>query len=348
MTPMTWTGTEMASAASSAAATGLDSGPPHRPADLLRGGPRGHDLRVPPPPDHHQVRAAALSWLQETTLGGTVPISREQLANDFRIAGERFPLIDRGRGIRKPIGWQAALSIMTTVPKSGGPRPYADEEGRDGLHRYKLRRDDRGRSENEGLRAALRDQLPLIWFYGIKPSLFQAIFPVYLADEEPALDQFVLALTDDQRRVRPGSVVEETLRRYLITETKRRLHQPVFAAQIMVAYLTRCAVCSLGHRELLDAAHIIADTAPRGEPVVPNGLALCKIHHAAYDQNILGIRPDYTIEIHPRLLAEIDGPMLLHGLQNHHAKPLRQLPRRRADLPDPDRLSERYAQFRAA
>ena len=107
-------------------------------------------------------------------------------------------------------------------------------------------------------------------------------------------------------------------------------------------------MCTLGHRELLDAAHIIPDGDPRGLPVVPNGLALCKIHHAAYDQNILGIRPDYVIEIHHRLLDELDGPMLLHGLQEHHATPLMQLPRRRADLPDRSRLEERCAKFRAA
>jgi putative restriction endonuclease len=299
-------------------------------------------------PEEHQVRAAALLWLQESTLGGTVPISREQLANDFLVGGRRFPLVDRGRGIRKPVGWQAALSITTAVPKSGRARPYADEEGSDGLHRYKLRRDDGGRRENDGLRSALRDQLPLIWFYGVQPGLFNAIFPVYLKAEEPELDQFVLALTEAQRQVRPGSIVEETFRRYLIAETKRRLHQPVFAAQVMLAYQTRCAVCSLGHRQLLDAAHIVPDSAPHGLPIVPNGIALCKIHHAAYDQNILGIRPDYTVQIHQRLLDEIDGPMLLHGLQDHHGKPLRQLPGRRADRPDPDRLMERYAQFRAA
>jgi hypothetical protein len=40
--------------------------------------------------------------------------------------------------------------------------------------------------------------------------------------------------------------------------------------------------------------------------------------------------------------------MLLHGLQEHHAKPLMQLPRRRSELPDPERLEERYGQFRAA
>ena len=284
-----------------------------------------------------------MAWLQDVTLGGTLTITREQLANDFHVAGDRFPLVDRGRGIRKPAGWRAALSIMTAHG-----RPYADDEGLDGLHRYKLRRDQAGTAENESLRAAMREQVPLIWFYGVAPGVFNAIFPVWLTAEEPELDQFVLALTQTQRIVTANSPVEETFRRYLIAETKRRLHQPVFASQVMLAYDTHCAVCALGHRELLDAAHIIPDGEPRGLPVVRNGLALCKIHHAAYDRNILGIRPDYVVEIHHRLLVEIDGPMLLHGLQDHHGKPLMQLPHRRTDLPDRDRLEERYAQFRAA
>ncbi len=297
--------------------------------------------------EQEAIRAAALSWLNDVTLGGTVPVTREQLANDFIVAGERFPLVDRGRGIRKPLGWDAALSITTAVPKSG-LRPYDDDEGPDGLHRYKLRRDQRGSAENQSLRVALRDQRPIIWLYGVAPGIFNAIFPVYLTAEEPEADQFVLALTEGQRTVKPSSPVEETFRRYLIAETKRRLHQPVFASQVMLAYETRCAVCSLNHRELLDAAHIIPDNDPRGLPIVPNGLALCKIHHAAYDQNILGIRPDYVVEIHARLLDELDGPMLLHGLQEHHGKELMRLPRRRADHPDPNRLMDRYAQFRAA
>jgi putative restriction endonuclease len=298
--------------------------------------------------DSAAVRAAALAWLGRVTLDGEVAVSRDQLAGDFMVDGSRFPLIDRGRGIRKPAGWDAALSITTSVPKSGRARPYDDAEGIDGLRRYKLRRDDGGHAENQGLREALRQRLPLIWFYGIEPSLFQAIFPVYLVAEEPDRDQFVLALTDDQRTVTPGSVVEDTLRRYLVGQTRRRLHQPVFASQVMVAYDTHCAVCNLAHRRLLDAAHIIPDNQPGGEPIVTNGLALCKIHHAAYDANVLGIRPDYVVQIHHRLLDEIDGPMLRHGLQGHHGQTLMRLPARRADRPDVDRLTHRYDQFRVA
>jgi putative restriction endonuclease len=294
------------------------------------------------------VRAAALDWLREMTLDGTVPITRAQLRDDFHVGGSRFPLVDAGRGIRRPRGWSAALSILTAVPEGAAWRPYDDSEGPDGLHRYELRRDQRGAAENEGLRTAMHTQAPIMWFYGIRPGLFHAIFPVYLIAEEPEHDQFVMALTEEQRQVRPGSKVESALRQYLLTLTRRRLHQPVFASQVMVAYETRCAVCALNHRELLDAAHIIPDSAPGGAPVVTNGLALCKLHHAAYDQNILGVRPDHTVEIHRRLLDEIDGPMLKHGLQEHHGRSLMQIPTRRADRPDTDRLMERYQRFLAA
>ena len=294
------------------------------------------------------ARAAAIEWLRAVTHDGQIEVSRDQLTS-FTFRGRRLPLVDRGRGIRKPEGWRAALSIMTAVPRTGRPRPYDDDEGADGLHRYKLRRDPRGTTENHALDTAWQLQVPLIWFYGVRPSLYQAIFPVYLIAKEAEQDQFVLALTEEQRRLGvPGSAVEDQLRRYLVAQTRRRLHQPLFASQVMVAYETHCAVCTLAQRPLLDAAHIIPDTQPGGDPVLTNGMALCKIHHAAYDANVLGVRPDYVVEIHWRLLEEIDGPMLRHGLQEHHGKPLMFLPRRPAERPDPLRLEQRFAEFRRA
>jgi putative restriction endonuclease len=52
-----------------------------------------------------------------------------------------------------------------------------------------------------------------------------------------------------------------------------------------------------------------------GLPEVPNGLALCKIHHSAYDVNILGVSPDYRVHIRSDVLREHDGPMLKWGLE---------------------------------
>ena len=56
-----------------------------------------------------------------------------------------------------------------------------------------------------------------------------------------------------------------------------------------MAYDGKCCICRLKHVELLDAAHIISDGQPMGQPVVPNGLSMCKIHRAAFDSRIFGL-----------------------------------------------------------
>lgn len=75
-------------------------------------------------------------------------------------------------------------------------------------------------------------------------------------------------------------------------------------------------------------------------------MAMCKLHHAAFDQNIIGVRPDLIVEINQRVLTEIDGPMLVQGLQGFHGSTLT-VPRKLDLRPDPDLLSERYDLFRS-
>lgn len=114
----------------------------------------------------------------------------------------------------------------------------------------------------------------------------------------------------------------------------------------MRAYGQCCAVCRLRRAELVEAAHIVAD-ADGGEPVVSNGLALCKLHHAAFDRHILGIRPDLRIVIRQDVLDDTDGPMLRHGLQGFHHADLGVLPTRRADRPASGFLERRWERFSA-
>src|SRR5687767_1771540 len=133
-------------------------------------------------------------------------------------------------------------------------------------------------------------------------------------------------------------------REYVTAIVRRRVHQQAFRARVIEAYRTHCAFCRLRHQELLDAAHITADAAETGEPVVSNGLSLCKLHHAAFDRQFLTIRPDYTIEVRQSILHEEDGPMLLHGLKGMHDRTI-YLPREASLQPDGDRIEERYAAF---
>ncbi len=116
-----------------------------------------------------------------------------------------------------------------------------------------------------------------------------------------------------QKRPRWPSLIHEDRRpprSYVTRLTKQRMHQQQeFRQRVLRAYCEQCAICRLRHVELLDAAHILPDGHPRGEPVVPNGVALCKLHHAAFDRHFLGVRPDLTVELRPDVLREPDGPM---------------------------------------
>ena len=99
-----------------------------------------------------------------------------------------------------------------------------------------------------------------------------------------------------------------------------------------------------GREALTHAGFLLAATE---NLTVVNGIALCAIHHLAYDRNLMGIDPDGMVHIARRLLDEVDGPMLRTGLQGFHGAAILQ-PRRSDERPDPDRLEQRFAQFSAA
>ena len=113
------------------------------------------------------------------------------------------------------------------------------------------------------------------------------------------------------------------------------------------AYERQCAVCKLPFTELLDAAHIRSDSAG-GLPLVSNGLALCKIHHGAFDANIIGISPDYIVKVKESVLQTCDGPTLQHAIKEMDGERVRKVPTARDERPDKEALAERFHSFRQA
>jgi putative restriction endonuclease len=79
---------------------------------------------------------------------------------------------------------------------------------------------------------------------------------------------------------------------------------------------------------------------------VENGIALCSLHHDAFDCLFIGIRPDYSVEVRAAILQEHDGPMLRHGLQGLQGGVLT-VPRNPSLRPSPELLARRWERFRA-
>ena len=280
-------------------------------------------------------------------------LTAADLKPGFLFDGERIPLINPQRGIFKPQQMRFLLSIKTVFPKPGSKVWYDDQRE---VHRqifesdetidYAFMGQDPAAADNRWLREAFENQVPIIYFLGIAPGRYQAMVPTFVAgwDAGALKAQIAFGVPEQEAFVPPENFLE---RRYALRAVKQRLHQASFREAVITAYNGRCALSGLPESLLLDAAHIVADKDEQfGQPVVPNGIPLSKIHHAAFDAHLIGIDPDYRLHVSERLLGQRDGPMLealkrLSGGTIH-------LPNRDKDRPDRDRLALRFERFKAA
>lgn len=292
------------------------------------------------------IRHHAFEWLRDQVSihGEVLPWSL--LLHGFTYRGQRVPLLSQ-QGIFKPRIMALPLSIRTSP---GGP--YDDSFGSDRMLAYRYRGTDPNLGDNVRLREAMRQRVPLVYLYGHVKGRYHALWPAFIVGDDPHRLTFTVSVESEQDL--PNAAVDtvgeglpELARAYATSLARRRLHQRGFRERVVHAYREQCAVCQLRHSELLDAAHIIPDREEEGLPVVSNGLALCKLHHAAFDAQILGIRPDYVTEIREDILEEVDGPMLQHGLKGVHGRQLI-VPRKREWRPDRERLELRYERWRGA
>jgi len=277
-------------------------------------------------------------------------LTAKELKSGFMFEGERYPLVNPQRGIFKPRQMRYLLSIKTVYPRSEATIWYDDQRKiheqifkGDEFVDYAFMGQDPNAADNRWLREAFENQIPIIYFLGVAPGHYQAMLPTFISgwDANRLTAKVVFGMTEQGELEAPQDAVE---RRYAPRVVKQRLHQAVFREAVITAYKGKCAVSGLPEQRLLDAAHIISDkNEAYGQPIVPNGLPLSKIHHAAFDAHMLGIDPDYRLHVSDRLLVQNDGP-LLETLKQLHKQKLH-LPKRIQDYPDRDRLAQRFEAF---
>jgi len=76
---------------------------------------------------------------------------------------------------------------------------------------------------------------------------------------------------------------------------KIRDNQAKFRLNLFKKYGSKCAICNIRNKYLLDAAHIIP-VEKNGTDDWRNGLLLCKNHHVAFDRGLFKIKTNYLIE----------------------------------------------------
>jgi len=292
-----------------------------------------------------RLRAAcflALDLIREK-FGADVPYE-DGLDQKFWYEGIQVPFFQRMKGIHRARAQSgpAALSILTSHNS-----PYGDEETEEGiLYRYRSGSPDQ--ADNRALRACHELGVPIVYFRGTLSGWYHAEYPCFVEEDDRAnglvrvVPGRMLAGAEDLEVLRINDPLE---RRYALREVKVRLHQASFRGRVLPAYREQCAVCRLKETRLLDAAHILGDADPGGLAHVPNGLSLCSIHHRSYDQDLVGISPDYQVHVSRRLLDDEDGPMLdvLKGFEGTALH----VPRRKDLQPDRELLAMRFERFAA-
>ncbi|QGY43201.1 restriction endonuclease [Maribellus comscasis] len=289
------------------------------------------------------IRSAVFNWLNSLVFKyPDKVIPSKELTHGCIINGERI-VLSGAQGIWKPKQLEYPISI-----KSVSDSIYDDVHLEDNLIHYKYRGTNPNFYVNVGLRECMNQKIPLVYLHQVVKGKYLVEWPVFIVADDPRNLTFTVEANahqiDFNSHLDITEEPNELERKYATRQMIQRLHQGTFRERVLEAYHEHCAMCNLKHRELLDAAHIIPDNKG-GKPVVPNGLSLCKIHHAAFDQNIIGITPDYQMHVREDILSEIDGPMLKHGIQEMHGNKLI-LPRSSSLQPNKAWLEERFDAFK--
>lgn len=145
-----------------------------------------------------------------------------------------------------------------------------------------------------------------------------------------------LSLLNDLDAEQPDDLenVSTTERKLVIAAIRKKYREADFRARVLGAYKHKCAVCGL-QLKLVDAAHIIPVASEFSTDETINGIALCKLHHFAYDRNLISFDVDYSIQVSSTEQSRLTAENLAGGIRafKQGLKPAIILPSDRRDYP---------------
>lgn len=297
--------------------------------------------------DDIQIRNAAFLELKKRVDIHGQPLPWSEIVRTFRIGDEEVYIANRARGIFRPRQMKkGVLSVKSTLPRAGRFRRYVDDRRDEALF-YSLQGSDPTSHDNQYLKEAYEEQTPFIYFHGVAPGSYEALWPAYITKWNPEKLRVEIQLGTIWGSSEKQIGIREEERRYRTQIAKQRIHQSSFREMVLSAYDNCCALTRLPVKKLLDAAHIYPDGHLLGRAKVTNGIAMSTLHHVAYDSNLLGIDPNGKITISERLSEIKDGPLLEFGLKDLHNSRIA-FPKNSELRPDKDALAYRFEEFKSA
>ncbi|MCC6946713.1 MAG: HNH endonuclease [Bradyrhizobiaceae bacterium] len=179
-----------------------------------------------------------------------------------------------------------------------------------------------------------------------KPNFIGAYFEnleaLHKTGEVPAEIEVLREIGESPEKVADDEIERKvpSERRYALVSTKRALREAGFRDRVLTAYGHQCAMCGI-QLKLLDAAHILPVNAPNSTDETRNGVALCTLHHRAFDRSFVTFDKDYKTYVDEDQAKEFSVTGHNGGLDGfrNNIRPLIILPPDKKDHPDPNFVS---------
>lgn len=138
-----------------------------------------------------------------------------------------------------------------------------------------------------------------------------------------------------------GGVIDQAVelevdepRRYAVLAARRVLRELDFRARVLTAYSDRCAMCGV-QLQLLDGAHILPAVHPDSTDGTDNGIALCALHHRAFDRALVTFDVGFRIRVNQARIKTLKLNRRAAGLARFKStlRPILSVPADKRDRP---------------
>ncbi|MFN3670392.1 MAG: HNH endonuclease [Bosea sp. (in: a-proteobacteria)] len=135
----------------------------------------------------------------------------------------------------------------------------------------------------------------------------------------------------------PDEEIEDTvpgMRKVAIVTTKKKLRALDFGRRVLGAYNHQCAMCGTQLR-LIDGAHILPVEHDESTDQTSNGIALCPLHHRAYDRGLVAFDHLFNVTTNETMVKKLKADSRDGGLATFrkNLRPVLVIPPDKKDRP---------------
>jgi len=137
------------------------------------------------------------------------------------------------------------------------------------------------------------------------------------AQDLETLETVVEKTTEDEDFQVNNEDLEEVSepRKKVIQTVTKKVRQAGFKRRVLTAYSNKCAFCSV-QLKLIDAAHILPVAHEESTDYTSNGMALCALHHRAFDNALITINDEYETLVSRNKISDLKAIAHDGGLDN--------------------------------